>query len=226
MIQLRIPRLLVLPYVSCPLDRLRVVLIHDVVLRVAPGLIGQPIVAQRKNLQVQARRDVSLDARLTPEFRSLLPVIVLSVHAAQMPNRTTFTQTSHTAAIAFRICKPSRWRKTLGPARAAGARLPNCSSRELGTGKRRFEFPCMVHPLLARSEFRGPALTAVSAVFKRLCHELQLDQRQDALTDIVAETVLQCVRDGQSDPAHILNCARRALHIQSRDHDTHPQSDP
>ena len=71
----------------------------------------------------------------------------------------------------------------------------------------------MVHPLLASSEFHGAALTALGAVFEGVCRELNLHPVQDPLTDIVAETVLHCVRDGKADQVHILNCARKALNI-------------
>jgi hypothetical protein len=73
----------------------------------------------------------------------------------------------------------------------------------------------MVHPLLAASEFRGPALDVLIAAFERVCRELQLAPRPDRLTDIVAETVLHCVRKGTTDPAQILECAREALQVRS-----------
>jgi len=73
----------------------------------------------------------------------------------------------------------------------------------------------MVHPLLAASEFRGPALEALVAAYDNVCRELQLAPRQDRLTEIVAETVLHCVRHGQTDPAHILDCAREALALRN-----------
>jgi hypothetical protein len=83
----------------------------------------------------------------------------------------------------------------------------------------------MVHPLLAASEFCGAALTALNAAFERVCRDLNLNARQDPLTDIVAETVLQCLREGKTDPADMLNCARHALHVRGGGRDTHPQSD-
>jgi hypothetical protein len=72
----------------------------------------------------------------------------------------------------------------------------------------------MLHPLLAQSEFRGPALTALHAAFESVCRELKLNPRRDRLTDIVAETVLECARAGTTDPKRILACAERALKIK------------
>jgi hypothetical protein len=94
---------------------------------------------------------------------------------------------------------------------ACGAR----SARFDGGGTRRapWRLSGMVHPLLASSEFHGAALTALVAVFEGVCRELNLHPVQDPLTDIVAETVLHCVRDGKADQVHILNCARKALNI-------------
>jgi hypothetical protein len=84
----------------------------------------------------------------------------------------------------------------------------------------------MVHPLLASSEFRGAALTALVAVFEGVCHELNLNPSPDRLTDIVAETVLHCVRDGKTEPGHILACARHALKLDNSSHTrSRPRSD-
>jgi hypothetical protein len=92
----------------------------------------------------------------------------------------------------------------------------------------RLQFLDMVHPLLAASEFRGPALTALNATFERVCDELKLNPRPDPFTDLVAEVVLQCMRDGKTDPTHILKCARQSLNLKSgdRDRDPHAQSKP
>lgn len=72
----------------------------------------------------------------------------------------------------------------------------------------------MIHPLIKASEFSGSDLDALHAAFERVCRELQLAPRPDPLTDIVAETVLSCVREGKTDPAHVLECARAALEIR------------
>jgi hypothetical protein len=71
----------------------------------------------------------------------------------------------------------------------------------------------MGHPLLDTSEFRGPARVALNAAYERVCRELNLSPHPDRLTDIVAETVLNCMRDGQTDMTHMVDCARRALHV-------------
>jgi hypothetical protein len=68
----------------------------------------------------------------------------------------------------------------------------------------------MIHPLIEASEFSGSNLDALNAAFERVCRELQLATRPDPLTDIVAEILLNCVREGKTDPAHVLDCARVA----------------
>jgi hypothetical protein len=70
----------------------------------------------------------------------------------------------------------------------------------------------MGHPLLDASEFRGPERAALHAAYESVCRELKLSPRADRFTDIVAEMVLNCMRDGQTDLAHVTDCARRALH--------------
>jgi hypothetical protein len=69
----------------------------------------------------------------------------------------------------------------------------------------------MTHPLIEASEFSGTDRDALEAAFERVCRELQLTPRSDPLTDIVAETLLDCVREGKTDPVHVLECARAAL---------------
>jgi len=72
----------------------------------------------------------------------------------------------------------------------------------------------MIHPLLEASEFSGSDLDALNAAFERVCRELQLATRSDPLTDIVAETLLDCVRQDKTNPAHVLECARAALDMR------------
>ena len=69
----------------------------------------------------------------------------------------------------------------------------------------------MGHPLLDASEYRGPARVALNAAYESVCRELNLSPHPDRLTDIVAETVLVCMREGRVDMAHVVDCARRAL---------------
>jgi hypothetical protein len=71
----RVPLLL-----SPPLDRFRIVLVDRVVLGVALGLLGQPLIAHFEELQIQARRDIRLGARPKPEVGRLTAVAVDAVH--------------------------------------------------------------------------------------------------------------------------------------------------
>jgi hypothetical protein len=69
----------------------------------------------------------------------------------------------------------------------------------------------MVYRIFKRKEFDPEALRDMAAVFDDVCRELGLAAKDDALRDLVAETVIKCVQDGERDVERIKQCARNAL---------------
>jgi hypothetical protein len=69
----------------------------------------------------------------------------------------------------------------------------------------------MVYRIFRRKEFEPEALRDMAAVFDDVCRELGLAETDDALRDLVAETVINCVQGGERDVQRIKECCRSAL---------------
>jgi hypothetical protein len=69
----------------------------------------------------------------------------------------------------------------------------------------------MVYRIFRRNEFAPEALRDMAKVFDEVCHALGLAQTDDALRDLVAETVIRCAQDGERDIERMRECARSAL---------------
>jgi hypothetical protein len=69
----------------------------------------------------------------------------------------------------------------------------------------------MVYPRIQNSGLAPPEIAAASAAFDEICRILLLSPTEDALRDIVADSVLSCVKNGITDPQQILPCVEREL---------------
>jgi hypothetical protein len=58
-------------------------------------------------------------------------------------------------------------------------------------------------PFLKEGNFNPPAIEAMSAAFEGVCASLQLLNRTDAVTEIVARMVVEVARTGERDPERI-----------------------
>jgi hypothetical protein len=55
----------------------------------------------------------------------------------------------------------------------------------------------MAHRLLYESGFDGAAIALMATTYERVCRELGLTAREDRLTEIVAKTVIDCMRNNR-----------------------------
>jgi hypothetical protein len=69
----------------------------------------------------------------------------------------------------------------------------------------------MVYPRIQNSGLAPQEIAAATAAFDEICQLLRLSSTEDALRDIVADSVLGCVRNGITDPHEILPCVEREL---------------
>jgi hypothetical protein len=51
----------------------------------------------------------------------------------------------------------------------------------------------------------------MSAAFEDVCHELGLSMRQGPLSDMIANAIVDCVKNGIRDPVSLRKCAHDAL---------------
>ena len=71
----------------------------------------------------------------------------------------------------------------------------------------------MTYRVFRASGLDANTVAAMTAVFDEVCAELNLAPREDKLRDIIAHEIVDCMRKGQRDPAHIRTCTRAALHL-------------
>ena len=71
----------------------------------------------------------------------------------------------------------------------------------------------MPYRLFHSSQYDADTVRLMSQVFDEVCIELGLANREDRLRDLIAYEIIQCVSNGERDPAHIRRCARKALHL-------------
>ena len=69
----------------------------------------------------------------------------------------------------------------------------------------------MVYPRIQHSGLPPDKIVAASAAFDEICRMLQLSNTEDALRDIVADTVIDCVNKGIEEQYEMLMCVERAL---------------
>jgi hypothetical protein len=69
----------------------------------------------------------------------------------------------------------------------------------------------MVYRVFKRKQFDPDALRDMARVFDDVCRELGLAETDDAIRDIVAETVINCVQGGERDVQRIKECCLGAL---------------
>jgi hypothetical protein len=69
----------------------------------------------------------------------------------------------------------------------------------------------MVYPRISKCGLPPPEIAQISAAFEEVCRILRLTAREDALCDIVADIVIDCIKRGIQEPKEIVNCAEEAL---------------
>src|SRR5207248_11622505 len=79
-------------------DSFWIVLVHDVVLRVAQRLVGESIICEGKKLQLHTCGHVDLSASLASEVRSVATICMLAVHGHALKGNETDATTSAAAA--------------------------------------------------------------------------------------------------------------------------------
>ena len=57
-----------------------------------------------------------------------------------------------------------------------------------------------ISPALVGQSFGAEQLQAMGVAFEHACHALQLTDRTDQLTEIVATKIIEAARAGESDP--------------------------
>ncbi len=66
-------------------------------------------------------------------------------------------------------------------------------------------------PYLKEASFDPEAIKAMTAAFEAVCEALQLANRSDPLTEIVARKVIELAGTGERDPGRLRDLALRAL---------------
>jgi hypothetical protein len=66
-------------------------------------------------------------------------------------------------------------------------------------------------PFLKEAAFDPEAIKAISAAFEAVCESLQLRNRSDPITEIVARKVIEVAGTGERDPERIRDLALLAL---------------
>jgi hypothetical protein len=75
----------------------------------------------------------------------------------------------------------------------------------------RMECSMPLTPFLKEATFDPEAIKAMSAAFEGVCESLQLVNRSDALTEIVARKVIEVAGTGERDPERIRDLVLLAL---------------
>jgi hypothetical protein len=68
-----------------------------------------------------------------------------------------------------------------------------------------------IHRLLQDASFDQPMIASIVAAYDAALKLIQLTDRDDAVTEIVAKKIIQVARGGVRDPAHI--CALALLEL-------------
>ncbi len=66
-------------------------------------------------------------------------------------------------------------------------------------------------PLLEREAFSPEDITVMTAAFEDTLAALQLVDRLDPLTEMVAKKIIECAQTGERDPVRLRDCALRLL---------------
>ena len=84
----------------------------------------------------------------------------------------------------------------------------------------------VIYKLTANGSFGPDEIEAMSAAYEHALLEINLIDRDDALTEMVAATIVAVTAQGERDPEKIMQRALRALRVQSRktgkNTDAHP----
>lgn len=65
--------------------------------------------------------------------------------------------------------------------------------------------------LLEREAFSPEDITAITAAFEGTLHALDLVDRTDPLTELVARKIIECAQTGERDPVRLRDCALKSL---------------
>jgi hypothetical protein len=65
--------------------------------------------------------------------------------------------------------------------------------------------------LLEREAFSPEDIKLLSAAFEDVLHALDLIDRTDPLTELVAKKIIECAQTGERDPARLRDCALKSL---------------
>jgi len=65
--------------------------------------------------------------------------------------------------------------------------------------------------LLQNSAFDPEAVALITSAFEKTCKELQLVDRSDPLTDLVARTIIKIAQAGERDPQRMRELALKEL---------------
>ena len=68
-----------------------------------------------------------------------------------------------------------------------------------------------IRRMLEGGAFGPDAISAMVVAFEATLRELQLVDREDPLTDIVARLIIECARRGEIDPVKLRECAMQGL---------------
>jgi hypothetical protein len=71
-------------------------------------------------------------------------------------------------------------------------------------------------PLQKRQPFEPELIEAMRLAFHKACQTLQLRSRDDALTEIVAEKIVEFAKTGESDPERLCSQTLGALSGQRK----------
>jgi hypothetical protein len=94
--------------------------------------------------------------------------------------------------------------------------------REAGLGARQTEFrwskknQMPLTPYLKGAVFEPKAIEAMNTAFEAVCKTLQLLNRDDPLTQLVARTIIDVARSGEHEPQRIHDLALLALKEQDQ----------